>query len=184
MQKLDETFCIVKKRSNIQKNVCLAIFKMLRGGYMRAPFQVSIIAFRKVNEGYEFLVLERADMSIWQWISGGGEDEESPLIAAIRETQEEIGIITKKFIKLDTVASIPSIYFRDHEKWGSDVIVIPEHSFGVDIADEKVNLSDEHTQYRWKKYIEAKTLLKYDSNKTALYELNKRLEKDMLIYLI
>ena len=98
-------------------------------------------------------------------------------MAAIRETREEIGIITTKFTKLETVASIPSICFRDHEKWGSDVIVISEYSFGLDITDEKVNLSHEHTQYRWEKYIEAKTLLKYDSNKTALYELNKRPRK-------
>ena len=37
-------------------------------------------------------------------------------------------------------------------------------------------LSSEHKEYRWVKYDEAMRLLKYDSNKTALWELNERLK--------
>lgn len=147
---------------------------------MRAPFQVLIIAFRKTNKGYEFLVLERADMRVCQWISGGGEDDETPLITAIRETHEEIGVKATKFIKLDTITSIPAVYFENHANWGENVVVIPEYSFGLEITDEKINLSSEHIQYKWEKYIEAKKILKWDSNITALYELNERLNKGLV----
>lgn len=37
-------------------------------------------------------------------------------------------------------------------------------------------LSSEHKEYRWVEYDEAMRLLKYDSNKTALWELNERLK--------
>ena len=50
----------------------------------------------------------------------------------------------------------------------------PEFSFGVAYHGEIV-LSDEHTGYRWLLYQDACEILKYDSNRTALWELNERL---------
>jgi len=53
--------------------------------------------------------------------------------------------------------------------------VIPMYCFGVEVTDRSLVLSHEHTEYRWLKYEEADNLMKYDGNKTALWELDRRL---------
>jgi broad specificity phosphatase PhoE len=40
-----------------------------------------------------------------------------------------------------------------------------------------ITLSREHTDYRWVAYAEAARLLRWDSNRTALWELNERLTR-------
>ncbi len=56
----------------------------------RAKFQVLIIPFRTVGNGVpEFAITKRSDMDVWQFLSGGGEDDEIPLQAAKREANEE-----------------------------------------------------------------------------------------------
>ena len=40
-----------------------------------------------------------------------------------------------------------------------------------------LELSQEHTEYEWVDYKTALKRLRYDSNKTALWELNERLTK-------
>ena len=62
--------------------------------------------------------------------------------------------------------------------WGEDVLVIPEYAFGVLVAEEPLVLSAEHTEYRWAQYEEARRLLRWDSNRSALAELNHRVTRD------
>ena len=71
----------------------------------RAPFQVLVFPYRKnLQNQFEFALLLRADEGFWQGIAGGGEDDETPLEAARRETFEETGIKpTSTFLQLDTV---------------------------------------------------------------------------------
>lgn len=57
----------------------------------RVPFQVLAFLRRLDANGPEYLVLKRADLSVWQGVAGGGEGDESPREAAIRETMEEVG---------------------------------------------------------------------------------------------
>ena len=52
--------------------------------------------------------------------------------------------------------------------------------FGVKVGDEKIDLKDEHTEYKWGTYEEVSEKLEWDSNKTALWELNHRLLKNKL----
>ena len=52
--------------------------------------------------------------------------------------------------------------------------MIPEYAFGFSCSDA-VLLSHEHLECVWLSYDEAKAKLKWDSNRTALYELNCRL---------
>lgn len=51
------------------------------------------------------------------------------------------------------------------------------NSSGVedDATGYEINLSNEHKEMKWVKYEEATKLLNWDSNKTALWELYKRL---------
>ena len=50
-----------------------------------------------------------------------------------------------------------------------------EFSFAIEVAGGDLLLSDEHTEYAWLPYLEAHAVLRWDSNKTALWELDRRL---------
>lgn len=143
---------------------------------MRAPFQVLVIPFRRTAIGILYALLKRRDAGYWQSVAGGGEDAETPEEAARREVAEEIGVAGAPLIRLDAVASIPVIHFRDHHLWGPGRHVVPEYAFGCDCLDADLHLSDEHTEYRWLDYHDAYELVRFDSNRTALWELRRRLE--------
>lgn len=143
----------------------------------RAPFNVLVFPYRKAGDDeFKYALLKRSDAGFWQGISGGGEDDETPLEAAKRETYEEAGIPSdSSFIQLDTVEPVPVTEFRDSYLWGGDVYVIPQYCFGVLVEDSGLVLSREHTEYRWLMYEEAHRMLEFDGNKIALWELDKRL---------
>jgi dATP pyrophosphohydrolase len=59
----------------------------------RAPFQILVFLYLEVGGSeYEYALLKRSDAGWWQGIAGGAEDNETPLEAARRETNEEAGI--------------------------------------------------------------------------------------------
>src|SRR5918911_2084700 len=111
----------------------------------RAAFQVLVIPFHVDTNGeLQYLLFKRADLDVWQWIAGGGEDDEEPEQAARREALEEAGIPQDaRLLRLDSVASIPAIHFADRHLWGDAVYVIPEFSFGVEVQIKEVCLSGE-----------------------------------------
>jgi len=143
----------------------------------RTPFQVLVYPYRKIrDDGFEYALLKRSDTGYWQAIAGGGENNETSLEAAKREAYEEAGIpANSDFLQLDTVEPIPVTEFADSHLWGDDVYVIPQYCFGVLVKDSQILLSREHTEYAWLTYEQAYHLVKYDGNKTALWELDKRL---------
>ena len=143
----------------------------------RAAFQVLIIPFRLDKNGEtRYLLFKRADLDVWQWIAGGGKDNERPEQAARREAFEEAGIPKNaRLIRLDSTTSIPATHFADRHLWGIEVYVIPEYSFGVKVETEEVCLSGEHSECVWLDYETARNRLEWDSNKTALWELHSRL---------
>ena len=143
----------------------------------RAPFQVLVIPFRSISEQVEYALFHRADCDMWQWIAGGGEDSETPLEAARREALEEGGIAaTRELIALDSIASIPVARFRDHA-WAADLHVIPEYAFAVDVGVSSIELSKEHRSFDWLDYDTAVERARWDSNRVALYELQRRLAR-------
>ena len=144
----------------------------------RAPFNVGVFLYREAGDGeFEYALLKRADAGFWQGVSGGGEDGETPLETAKRETFEETGISPEAaFLQLDTVEPVPVIYFAGSRLWGEDVYVIPQYWFGVRADDRPLVLSHEHVAYRWLGYEQARRILEFDGNRTALWELNQRLK--------
>lgn len=145
---------------------------------MRAPYQVLIFPYIKTENSIQYAIFHRSDYGYWQGIAGGGEDGETPIESAKREAFEEAGIIREcPYIKLDSVSSLTVEDVVGEFLWGEDIYVIKEFSFGVKVPAKNLKLSKEHLDYKWLCFEEAVTLLKWDSNKTALWELNKRLLK-------
>ncbi|MCP5094768.1 MAG: NUDIX pyrophosphatase [Chloroflexi bacterium] len=142
----------------------------------RAAFNTAVFLYRKADAGmFEYALLKRADNGAWQGVCGGGEDDETPLEAAKRETFEETGQSPESpFLQLDTIEPIPVTVFG--YKWDDDVYIISQYWFGVLANSNTIELSHEHTEYKWASYEDAHNLLAYTGNKTALWELNQRLK--------
>jgi dihydroneopterin triphosphate diphosphatase len=146
---------------------------------MRAPFQVLVLPYRYSNKDRtEYAIFKRSDAAYWQFIAGGGEDKETPIEAAKREANEEAGIpFHSEYIVLESKNTVPVEGVTGKFTWGENVFVVREYTFGVRLDDGVIVLSKEHTEFAWLCYNEAVAMLKWDSNKNALWELNARLTK-------
>lgn len=146
---------------------------------MREPYQILSIPYRIVKNTPLFCVFRRTDSSYWQFVAGGGEKGETPIEAAKRETAEEIGIEPKDIKQLTCIAYVPSEVIAENKRrhWDKNTYVIPEYTFAFECYGEPT-LSHEHTEYKWLPYDEARNLLKWDSNKVAMYEIKERLKND------
>lgn len=140
---------------------------------MRAPFQVLVIPYKIESSIPKFCVFKRSDAGWWQFIAGGGEDNEAPAEAAQRETFEESGIMVKGLYQLTLSFYVPANCISDKHRinWPADTYVLPEYCFAVN-TNEQIEISQEHTEYKWATFDEANKLLHWDSNKVDLYELN------------
>ena len=144
---------------------------------MREPYQILSIPYRVVDGKLLFCILRRADSSYWQFIAGGGENGETPTQAAKRETIEEIGVYPINIKQLTCIAYVPAEVIDESRRqhWDKNTVVIPEYSFAFE-CDSELTLSNEHTEYKWLTYNETRKLLKWDSNKVAMYEINCKLQ--------
>ncbi len=142
----------------------------------RAPFQVLVIPFRRSGDGCrEYALFRRSDDGKWQGIAGGGEAGETPEGAARREAFEEAGIGTDaRLVALDATTSIPVVHFGDGNLWPG-LYVIPEHAFGIECPEGIIRLSAEHVAHEWLRYEDALARASWESNRTALWELDRRL---------
>jgi dATP pyrophosphohydrolase len=146
---------------------------------MRIPKQVLIIPYRKIDDKIEYCIFKRKDMNAWQWIAGGAEDfDKNILESAKREFWEETNIKDVSLQQLEMTCKIPVVNVVKDFMWGEDVFYSEEYAFSANITDEKIELSNEHTEYKWVDYSEARSLLKYDSNKSALWELDTKLKRE------
>jgi dATP pyrophosphohydrolase len=144
----------------------------------RLPYQVLILVFKRERDTYKFLLLWREDLGVWQGVAGGGEGQEEPQDAALRELEEETGLSGGVLTPLDSRSNIPVVDVAGHYAWGEKVYVIPEYCFSYEANDQdKITLSHEHIEYCWVDYTQARNMLEWDSNKTALWETKERLSK-------
>ena len=149
----------------------------------RAKYQVLILPYHREGDSVLYCVFRRRDMDVWQFIAGGGEDEDAySLASAKREAFEEAGISENcRFFPLETLCSIPTECFpKARAVWGEECLVIPEYSFAVELENAELCISNEHTEYCWVDYETARELLRYDSNKTALFELENKLKLGLI----
>jgi len=151
---------------------------------MRAPFQILVLPFRgSPNGGWEFAAFRSSDSGFWQFIAGGGEDRESPLQAAKRESQEEAGLPdSTAFFPLQSTATVPVTAFpASTDRWLAEGrYVVPEHAFAAKADGVEIRLSGEHAEFRWGTEAEIRALLHWDSNRNALWELSQRLAHNLI----
>lgn len=149
---------------------------------MRLPKQVLIIPYRIIENKVEYCIFRRKDMDVWQWIAGGVEDFDKDILsAAEREVYEEIGISNNiNITQLECITKIPVVNIVKEFKWGENIFYAEEYSFAMNINDNPIKLSDEHSEYKWFSYEEARRVLKYDSNKSTLWELNEKIKRNII----
>ena len=150
----------------------------------RRPQQVHIFLFRKRHETYEYALFQRADTPFcWQGVCGGLEDSETLEEGARREIFEEAGIDTyAPLYPLESISYLPDYLFSETDRafWGKDIAVIPMYFFAMPWQGA-IQLSEEHTDYKWLSYQQAYELMCFQDQQIALYELNQKLLRHILL---
>ncbi len=148
---------------------------------MRAPYQVAVFPYRKNPAQWEYGLFRRSVEDYWQSIAGGGEENESPREAAQREAYEEAKIpLSSNYLALTTLTFVPVYHFKARQFWDKNLFVIPVYYFAVDASLVEIAISHEHTLFEWVSYEEGQALLQWDSDRTALWELDQRLKPPYL----
>ena len=140
---------------------------------MEASKKVFVIVYRPGKEGLDFLCLkpnpEPNRNTDYYVITGGVDNSESNVEAALREVKEEIGVKTREAIDLHN-----QIEYMDHITHKHYV----EHCFAVKINNENLVLNEEHIDYIWvnaDKFIQ--TIWWNENKRSELERMIKQIQK-------
>ena len=126
----------------------------------------------------QVLIMERTDKKgFWQSVTGSLEQGETPLQAAIRETQEETGLDATQYDLQDWQASnVYEIYPHWRHRYAPEVTHNTEHLFGLMLPSTlPIKMApDEHVQYEWVDWREAAKRVFSWTNIDALIKLGER----------
>ena len=91
---------------------------------MSTKYQVLVIPYHIENGNVKYCIFKRNDMKVWQFIAGGGEDEdETIIISAKREAYEEANIgMDCKYSVLDTQIAYQHTVLKKQEKYGVKIV--------------------------------------------------------------
>lgn len=85
---------------------------------MRQPYETLIFPYKKEKNEIKYAIFLRDDMRVWQGICGGGEEGETILETAKRESFEEAGIkYDSNYIQLDTMTTMPVVAITGKFSW-------------------------------------------------------------------
>ena len=119
--------------------------------------------FRETKNGIEFLLLKRADYQVypglWQMVTGKIKESEKAYQTAIREIKEETGLTPLQLWVAPTVNS----FYEPKDEY---ICLLPV--FAARVRADKIQLSDEHAEYKWVKKNEAQKLLAWDGQRKAV----------------
>ena len=125
--------------------------------------QVDSYIYRNTDAGPVYLILKRSTGKyyehLWQGVAGKIEKGETAWQAVVRELKEETGKIPKKMFVADHIAS-----FYDARKDRIQMVPI----FGIEVENSEVQLSEEHSEYKWVSFEDALTLLTWKGQKEGL----------------
>lgn len=133
---------------------------------MNHVYYVVVLIVRPNASGYQLLMARRAEGKYmggtWQLISGGLEPHETAWQAALREMQEETGLVPSEFYRLSTATT----FYRPD----NDSLNIAPMFCAIVPGDAAVTINAEHTEYVWVDVDEAASKLMWPSDLQALGE--------------
>ena len=128
---------------------------------------VDCYVFNLVDNVPEYLILKRNKNKIyehlWQGVAGKIEKDEKAWQTAIRELKEETGLDPSNIFIADHVS-------RFYETKGDRVNLVPV--FGIEVSSKDVILSDEHIDFKWVHYADARNTLVWNGQKKGLEVIN------------
>jgi len=131
---------------------------------------VQVFVFCKAPS-FKVLILKRTPnrSGYWQPVCGGVDSGEELIEAALREIVEETGIENvKSIIDLEYT-------FTYKESKNGVLMHMQDFCFAVEVENiVDIKLSDEHEEYKWCSYSEAKAYLKWEHNLIALEKLMQK----------
>ena len=124
--------------------------------------------FRTVKDELEFLLLKRSDNQIypgvWQMVSGKIKENESAIETVLREIKEETGLTPKQ---IWIAPKINSFY----DSIDDNITIIPVFAALVD--DNPVQLSSEHSEFKWVKLKKTRKLLAWPGQRESVRIINE-----------
>ena len=124
---------------------------------------VDTYVFRKIQNGYKFLMLKRAETKIyehlWQGVAGKIEKGETAWQAAVRELKEETGLTPIRMFSADHVSTF-------YEENGDLINLVPV--FGIETETKRITLSSEHSEYKWMDFEDAERTLAWNGQKKGI----------------
>lgn len=134
---------------------------------------VDCYVYNLLEDNPEFLILKRNKNKIyehlWQGVAGKIEKGELTWQTAIRELKEETGLDPLNIFVADHVS-------RFYETNGDRINLVPV--FGIEVVSKDVILSEEHVDFKWVNYTEAKNTLVWNGQKTGLKVVNTMINND------
>lgn len=119
--------------------------------------------FRESEKGIEFLLLKRSGgqpyPGLWQMVTGKIKTEENAYQTALREIQEETGLVPAQLWVAPTVNS----FYEPKKEY---ICLLPV--FAARVETELVKLSAEHTDYQWVDKNTAQKLLAWEGQRKAV----------------
>ena len=124
---------------------------------------VELHIFNIENNEMQFLILKRSSHKIypglWQMVTGHIKKGETAVQTVLRELQEETGL---KPSRLWVVPNVNSFYSSEDDS----ITMIPV--FAAQVKNDKVIISNEHSEFKWVNSKEAKTLLAWDGQRRSV----------------
>ncbi len=152
------------------------IFVCTKFTYMKlTSFLIEAHIFRQSISGeIEFLLLKRAENEkypgIWQMVTGSIKKREKAFQTALREIKEETGLMPKK---LWVVPNVNSFY----EPVNDYLCMVPVFAALVE-NNSNVNVSTEHTEYKWANLDETKKLLAWKGQRVSVDTIHEYFTKE------
>ena len=128
---------------------------------MKHEISAGIILYNIIHNERHFLILNYPG-GHWDFVKGKMESNETPRQTAIREMEEETGIIDIEFID-EFKEEISYTFFIKKEQIDKKVIF-----FLAETNSTQVRLSHEHLDFLWLRFDDAMEKITYENAKTIL----------------
>ena len=128
----------------------------------------SVVVFRRNGQEIEYLVLKYG-IRHWDFPKGHLEGDETSIATALRETKEETNLDVKL---IEGFNDKISYIFRSNYSEGQVIFKDVEFFLGEVPLDSIVQLSHEHSKFKWENYNDANKTLTHQNAKNILEKAN------------